>query len=1328
MPIDVTNLNIIWTALPNGLSGSGKAQLSVLVSPRLLQGGKTLTLGAFGDFKNWPVIVNGLEFDAYFNGISKPYPMQKLFNLDLLLWPRIFPETTPVRPFHFNDLYAKTVKDKKLISFNVHNALAYLKDKYVKVARQSPGMLPGIADRLNTGSVFQQLVNDLGQTKAIDLFQSVLDFYNRTTIDYLKPSSLDRSAAKVPPPPQVHEFDFHEALAMLADYPALMGKLGLALHFTLSLPQGAKAVRVAPRRTSLQDISPFTYFDNKFLPAPRRNDDFLNGFLNLSQAGEIKDEIDVNKVPYSLTQIDPDGAILKLAYFSQSLRQLPSVTPDPFGMDPDAGLPALRSGGLGLIRNGRAKQMESLLKLFSDRDVMLTGTRPNQGQSIFFNAEDLLRGYRVDVEESDESHQVVGRHSLCWRRGKLYFRQGPPVPLNRDEGYVRAASATSQEHEPNSLYLHESLFRWNGWSLCAERPNQTIVSDTKKVIDPVTKQEVVAQGESAGRPISQPTGPIDLEPIMEVDPGSLPRLRFGHSYRLRVRAVDLAGNSLLANNTDWNNASNSVPYLRFEPVAPPVLVLQDDLTRGESIERMVIRSNYDSPTKDENQRHLVPPKTSQEMAELHGMFDGYIGPNKDTAVYQKGFNIASREAGTLADKQIVDIDTGIMKRVQYADLIHVIKEPQSQENQLVIHGGESITLPYLPDPLAAGVVFRDLPSLDDPNSLSGMLEPDPGDLSKKILTVSFDQKWPEASSFRLRLVERDEQNKNQKYRQWDGRILTMFLSKGEKVTLRYNSYLPKVSNQLMAILHWLDLENIPSPEHDKINSYISAGCFWMITPYRKLELVHAVQQPVVPPSLDGNDKTNAFTAVKSQIGDTAVTFQGAATLHTWSTGKIELYGEWKDWEDSEKNDEAVQLDKQSFASQGLVPYEDRPITNVNLKFIKPNLRHELGDTHHRWVDYHLVGTSRYQEYFTDDKAHPLDFTRPGPVVHHINIPNSARPAAPQVEYILPTFGWPAEKKEGNSSTRVRLGGGLRVYMKRPWYSSGDDELLGVILAQPSDEKLNGHFLPYVTQFGLDPIWNSASGLKPIAPLSYEDFNNSCTHKEGLTLEELDGIQDSDPGWTKIPHSVNVVGFKPEYNNDRKLWFCDIQVNPNRLTSYFPFVRLALARFQPDSIADAHLSRVVMSEFVQLVPTRELQFTTNTKGNLKLVDLQLKGIAPNNGVGNQFETTNVVRVTVESHDDTIPGDLGWKVLNQKLLTLDAKPVLTPTFLDGKPALVLTEWVWKGTITLPITNTSSRYRLVVKETETFVSDGPFDKSIQGITDIDAERVVYADVIEL
>ena len=129
----------------------------------------------------------------------------------------------------------------------MHNALAYLKKIYVTVARQFPGDLPGIADWLKPKSVFLQLVNGivqvdkLGQINAMPPFQSVLDFYNRTDSHYLDKAPMERSAANVPLPPQVHEFDFHEALSMLAEYPLLMGKLGLRAEFHPAFTSGRKS-------------------------------------------------------------------------------------------------------------------------------------------------------------------------------------------------------------------------------------------------------------------------------------------------------------------------------------------------------------------------------------------------------------------------------------------------------------------------------------------------------------------------------------------------------------------------------------------------------------------------------------------------------------------------------------------------------------------------------------------------------------------------------------------------------------------------------------------------------------------------------------------------------------------------------------------------------------------------------------------------------------------------------------------------------------------------------------------------------------------------------
>ena len=72
------------------------------------------------------------------------------------------------------------------------------------------------------------------------------------------------------------------------------------------------------------------------------------------------------------------------------------------------------------------------------------------------------------------------------------------------------------------------------------------------------------------------------------------------------------------------------------------------------------------------------------------------------------------------------------------------------------------------------------------------------------------------------------------------------------------------------------------------------------------------------------------------------------------------------------------------------------------------------------------------------------------------------------------------------------------------------------------------------------------------------------------------------------HEVTVVGHQPQYDEVRKLWYCDLQLNAG--TSYFPFVKLALARYQPYSISGQHLSKVVFPDFTQLVAERTAAMT------------------------------------------------------------------------------------------------------------------------------------------
>ena len=129
---------------------------------------------------------------------------------------------------------------------------------------------------------------------------------------------------------------------------------------------------------------------------------------------------------------------------------------------------------------------------------------------------------------------------------------------------------------------------------------------------------------------------------------SLPKLRFGVPYRLpgahrRSRRGTASIRTIHRSRHD-PNATLPVAFWRFEPVDPPALVHRARTSEGESLERMVIRSNWNADTNAYlttakflaarslpasadfeytavNERHAVPPKSSQLQCEQHGLFD-----------------------------------------------------------------------------------------------------------------------------------------------------------------------------------------------------------------------------------------------------------------------------------------------------------------------------------------------------------------------------------------------------------------------------------------------------------------------------------------------------------------------------------------------------------------------------------------------------------------------------------------------------------------------------------------------------------------------------------
>ena len=256
------------------------------------------------------------------------------------------------------------------------------------------------------------------------------------------------------------------------------------------------------------------------------------------------------------------------------------------------------------------------------------------------------------------------------------------------------------------------------------------------------------------------------------------------------------------------------------------------LSEGESLERMVIHSNYNADpsaylaTPDfadaiakpesqdfeytaENERHLVPPKTSQQHCEQHGLFDPYF---TDPLSIQKGYEIAAPGA-----EQAVRPDPRRAGRADHAqNLTDVAKtaglppELPSAENPVgerlvggryVIHREALITTPYLPDPMAGGVALRaqpghELPGVTGEEVLGPSCAIRRAPNNELVILVTFREDWPDTTGFRVVLAERAatltelpcaETFPDDGAPQWneDDRVLTLFLAKGRICRLNY---------------------------------------------------------------------------------------------------------------------------------------------------------------------------------------------------------------------------------------------------------------------------------------------------------------------------------------------------------------------------------------------------------------------------------------------------------------------------------------------------------------------------------------------------------------
>lgn len=1168
------------------------------------------------------------------------------------------------------------------------------------------------------------------------------------------------------------EYEFHKQLTFLQEYPVVLRALGLALDFRVPVEknfpaQGAMRLILDPRMGQV-DQHEFLWSNYMTVPDFRMRPSDADKLLHcgLLRVG--------NEDQFSFIPFDPDGAAIKTKNLADQLAQ-------QFWTGelekPEKALPVLRSDGVRVAVNGIASRLKGRLK----RQSALHGwvlKLPEEAQTESLFAEDVQAGYRIDILEESRKEPVW--LSLHHRTGQYYVKKEEQTELNRiDEGFLQLGVTEKQiskdkysygvsapdsrkgikrgvfrtnpdgrESEPE-MFASEVQFIWHGWSLAVPPPGKELDLEDKitgkantlaemvkngtfhKVAAPVLIQPKKGGAVFEEAEIEEESAPGLIDAVFAAVQGSLPRQRYGHWYRLRIRSVDLAGNSLpvTTDTSSWGTDTwLRFRFQRYEPVGSPFPLLKTEKTDGESLELLAVRTNntanktlnlqgkYPEPIPA---RWLLPPAVEQQMAEKHRKFDFGIGHEKPEAEIKALYQLLKERDGQSTLGTAIKLPEALT--VQQIATRSTKEEPVEGPDRFPVFTEDQLVLDYWPDPLAAGVaVWKDgnlmglLPykleqgQWHSPKPIPLVLESgSPFALKIDVARNRFVFQIPPGTMETVQVssyfpASADGIDPLDMMGWWKEVQEELVLPHQESLEETERKALWKEYTRLCvrdrrSLNAWADARPSVRPSSEAMADRVRKGGHWMFTPSRDFRLVHAVLEPVSKPQI---------LAVEGQRleGDTHAYLSVKFDVHGNSTIQADLFASWKDPVDSGQDGQPPEWKPvpKAYAGKADVDYEDKQLHSG--KDGLPMFKLSLNDTKHHVVEFRLDATTRYREFFlqllpkperaADVPASRLESAKPTSIkaipqpvmpsdqkprvslvkssdVFSAHIKSSHRPAPPEVAYVIPLLAWEENRPQAGQITRTRVGSALRVFLKRPWFSSGQDEMLAVVCFGKLSFDPNGPLMPadsadwfkdkyqkYWTQWGHDPI--SSPGQDLNAYPAVEVFKETATlpgmKVKGLAVEELAPKEKGAPLIT-----LDAAVYPVHYDYERQLWYADIYVDtpPN---TYFPFIKLALARYQPyslgkgDSISgiiaydpgspegfrqlaanldkrltfhepqfrhalkppvveingsekvdqDLHLSQIREAEFIQLLPQKQCTLDLNDWKTRKVVWVQLNG--------------------------------------------------------------------------------------------------------------------------
>lgn len=1377
---------VMWTVLPNGRDPeSGRLRVSVLVAPQLtlISPPAPERLDEFPDFLDWPAILADAEFKLDFAGDG--VDLEQVSKPDGETWRAMFPPATFVRSREFQDM-----RGMQVLSFPAATVHDHIQGFYANVAAGGGLVRPAVDDLRNDLSeladgvpppreVLRLVAEDgakslktslqgayaLHETFHTPLEQIVDQTYSKQGDTDPREDARWRSRRLTPlPDPNAYAqmIDFHRIVSSMNQHRTLLRRLGLVIDFladedAFNPSGGADPMRLGVSWPSSEESATGVETLDDLLPITRTildGDTFDAAPANLASpvAGPL---VSLNDERFRLLQIDVDGSATKLRNLTRSLQTLrgdeveaEEITPADVEKRNRAGLPALRSDGLTLVEGGRG---DRLSQAFDRSGRLFDDDMASSDVELF--AEDLVRGLHIDIFDDVRGEWA----SLCRRDGEYQFlNNGETLAVEDEEGMVRLGATSSTDGEnPNIVKLHENTVSWTGWSLTAPPVGRAL--DTDDAPRDLTNSATMG---------------LPLESAFQVRPGSLPSLRFGRTYQMRARVVDLAHNAEMFDRKDIDPqfSTNPETYKRFEPIESPTLALVEALgavetpEAGESMARLAIRSFNETepqnvvPSTQTARRHLLAPRVTAQFAETHGVLDGPDGKIDPTT-----FPLLSSRDDTLAQMVLTAPDSGV-------SVANPDDDPANRSKPRYSFATEGFTLPHLPDPMAQGVRVL----------VEGIgLSPSDQELFVPYYPAG---DWPDAQPFEIFMDEGPASASFDPAM----RRLTVSMPKAEIARVTVSHTLRKEDLDRLGV--WMWATNLLGPDvTDDMVENATRGRHWMLTPDRKLRLYHAVQKPLITPAfLTLNELRSA--------GQTDVNLNGLSPIHAKSTEKLDLRGAWNEIRD--RRDAEGPTVEPAMGDAGDIRIRRLNHANDQIRY---NFNHEFGDTRYRRVTYEMTATTRFREFMPEAIRADRDALTVTSETRAAWVPNATPPPAPEVLYVVPTFGWNRRVNEEGGYRAFRDGGGLRVYLNRPWMQTGAAEMLGVVVppSNASTGDIEGALKPFVTQWGTDPVWVGGRIQSAAPPRSAFSLRRDAGPLPSGTLGQ--GIEDfpdeendlpagpftvdglRSPDMAGLSQTVSVVPHAVGWDPERQLWYADIVVDPGGV--YTPFIRLALARYQPESVNGAHISNIVLADFAQLTPDRLVTVTPQGQGRYEVALFGFSYTGSGGSAGRGTSASPEFELIVQEPTGDAEDELGWRaaagaevevdegdgsgftlstdIATAATTTADAMlagpvrlsrrlnaaetPLNDAALLEAQEMLAARDFVglidrldlllglsppelWRATVTLPNAPAQSRFRLQISEFERWrVDTRTTDARLPGDDD-PGRRLVFADAVEL